>query len=57
MTDWADLWHKKAAEFRAMAETATDPVVQKLLLEVAKEYERLATHAKSLKPPRNEANC
>ncbi|HEV2550581.1 MAG TPA: hypothetical protein VGU20_24925 [Stellaceae bacterium] len=44
-------------EFRAMAETATDPVVQKLLLEVAKEYERLAKHAKSLRPPRNEANC
>jgi hypothetical protein len=57
MTDWAELWHKKAAEFRAMAETVTDPVVQKLLLEVAREYERLAKHAKSLKPPRNEANC
>ena len=57
MTDRAELWHKKALEFRAMAETATDPVVQKLLLEVAKEYERLAKHARSLKPPRNEANC
>ena len=57
MTDWADLWRKKAAEFRVMAETATDPVVQKLLLEVAKEYERLAKHANSLKPSRDEANC
>lgn len=47
----------RTVEFRAMAETATDPVVQKLLLEVAKEYERLAKHAKSLRPPRNEANC
>ena len=57
MTDRAELWHKKALEFRAMAETATDPAVQKLLLEVAKEYERLAKHARSMKPPRNAANC
>jgi hypothetical protein len=43
-------WHKRATQARGAAETITDPVLKRMMLEVAAGYERLAKRAEERWP-------